>query len=131
MPYFERLKNTLKIPIRIIAVIKAAISKYLRVTPLISNEPKLPKLGNGSPKYLGSMPIQLFNIVLSKISIPIVRIATENTGSPTIGLKKVLSTNNPISPVKMMPIMKAIQKGTPLSTARALIIPAPTTANAG
>ena len=59
------------------------------------------------------------------------RIATEKTGSPTIGLKKVLSTNNPISPVKMIPIMKAIQKGTPLSTARALIIPAPTTANAG
>jgi len=32
---------------------------------------------------------------------------------------------------EMIPIMKAIQKGTPLSTARALIIPAPTTANAG
>ena len=73
----------------------------------------------------------MFNTVRKRISIPIVRIATENTGSPTIGRKKALSTIKPISPVATIPIMNASQKGTPLSTASALIIPAPTTTNAG
>ena len=36
---------------------------------------------------------------LINISIPIVKIATEKTGSPTIGLKKVLSIIKPITPV--------------------------------
>ena len=57
--------------------------------------------------------------------------ATENTGSPTIGLRKVLSTISPKTPVNAIPINKAIQKGTPLSTASELISPAPTTAKAG
>ena len=125
------MKNTPKIPIKTNAVISAAISKYFRVTPLTSKDPKFPKLGKGSPKYLGSIPIHLFKIVLNKISIPIVRIATEKTGSPTIGLKKVLSTSKPIRPVKTIPMINASQKGTPRSTARPLIIPAPTTAKAG
>ena len=115
----------------IIAVNNAANSRYFRVTPFSSRDPKFPKLGNGSPKYLGFKPIQLLRIVLRRISIPIVRIATENTGSPTIGRKKVLSTINPIKPVAIIPIINASQKGTPRSTASALINPAPTTTSAG
>ena len=65
---------------------------------------------------------------LSNISIPIVKIATENTGSPTIGLKKVLSIIKLKIPVKETPNNNAIQNGKPLSTASELIIPAPTTA---
>ena len=113
------------------AVKNADISKYLRVTPKISVEPKLPKLGNGSPKYLGFNPIQLSSVVLRRISIPIVKIATENTGSPTIGLKKVLSISRLNIPVINTPKIKAIQKGIPRSTASELINPAPTTARAG
>ena len=114
-----------------IAVAKAAISKYLMVTSPICAEPKFPNVGNGSPIYLGLSPIQLSKVVLSNISIPIVNMATENTGSPTIGLKNVLSTISPKTPVKEIPIIKAIQKGMPLSTASELINPAPTTAKAG
>ena len=101
------------------------------MTPPISVEPKVPNVGNGSPIYLGFRPIQLSKVVLNNISIPIVNIATENTGSPTIGLKKVLSTISPITPVNVIPIIKDIQKGIPLSTAKELISPAPTTAKAG
>ena len=114
-----------------IAVVNAAISKYLIVTPENCAEPKFPNVGNGSPIYLGFSPIQLSKVVLNKISIPIVNIATENTGSPTIGLKKVLSTISPNTPVNVIPINRANQKGTPLSTASELISPAPTTAKAG
>ena len=70
------------------------------------------------------MPIQLSRTVLNKISIPIVKTATEKTGSPTIGLKKVLSISNPRIPVKMTPKNNASQNGIPLSTANELIIPA-------
>ena len=94
-------------------------------------DPKFPKLGNGSPRYLGFKPIQLSKTVLKSISIPIVKIATEKTGSPTIGLKKVRSINKLSIPVKTIPNIKDIQNGTPLSTAKALIKAAPTTANAG
>ena len=114
-----------------IAVVNAAISKYLMVTSPICAEPKFPNVGNGSPIYLGLRPIQLSKVVLNNISIPIVNMATENTGSPTIGLRKVLSTISPKTPVNAIPINKAIQKGTPLSTASELISPAPTTAKAG
>ena len=117
--------------IRTTPVNKAAISKYFKVTSPTLTDPKFPKLWNGSPKYLGFKPIQLFKTVLKSISIPIVKIATENTGSPTIGLKKVLSITRPIIPVKRMPTINAIQNGTPRSTASALINPAPTTTNAG
>ena len=113
------------------AVKKAEISKYFKVTPETVIDPKLPKLGNGSPKYLGFKPIQLSRVVLSSISIPIVKIATENTGSPTIGLKKVLSISRLKTPVINIPKIKAIQKGIPRSTANELINPAPTTARAG
>ena len=68
---------------------------------------------------------------LKSRSIPIVRIATEKTGSPTIGRKKVRSTISPIKPVATIPMINANQNGTPLSTARALITPAPTTTSAG
>ena len=77
------------------------------------------------------MPIQLSRTVLNKISIPIVKTATEKTGSPTMGLKNVLSITKPTIPVKITPKNNAIQNGIPLSTAKELIIPAPTTAKAG
>ena len=81
--------------------------------------------------YFGFMPIQLSRTVLNKISIPIVRTATEKTGSPTIGLKKVLSISSPKIPVKITPKNNASQNGIPLSIANELMIPAPTTASAG
>jgi len=65
------------------------------------------------------------------MSIPIVKMATEKTGSPTIGLRKVLSRIRLNNPVSKIPKTKANQKGTPLSTASELIIAAPTTASAG
>ena len=117
--------------ISITAVRNAEISKYFNVTPLIDIEPKFPYDGNGSPIYLGFKPIQLSRVVLSKISIPIVKIATEKTGSPTIGLKKVLSIKRLNIPVIETPSTNEIQNGNPLSTASELIIPAPTTAKAG
>tara|TARA_Y100001936_G_C15719489_1_gene480211 strand:- start:206 stop:451 length:246 start_codon:yes stop_codon:yes gene_type:complete len=48
-----------------------------------------------------------------------------------MGLKKVRSINKLNKPVKKIPMIKANQKGIPLSTAKALMRPAPTTAKAG
>ena len=43
-----------------------------------------------------------------------VKTATEKTGSPTIGLKKVLSKIRPRTPVKIIPRKKANRKGIPI-----------------
>ena len=130
-PYLENLKNRDKSIITAIAAINPVSSKYLRETSPILREPKFPNLANESPIYLGFNPIQLSSNVLINISIPIVSIATENTGSPTIALKNVLSIIKPRMPVIKIPNGSAIQKEIPLLTANALIIPAPATARAG
>jgi hypothetical protein len=130
-PYFDFLKKIDKTEIKIIAVIIADISKYFKLIPDTLNEPSVPKVGNGSPRYLGLTPIQLSSKVLKRMSIPIVNTATAKTGSPTIGLKKVLSITVLSIPVNKIAKTSEGKKGNPLSTAKALIIPAPTTANAG
>ena len=114
-----------------IAANKPVSSRYFRETPPIDSDPKFPRSENESPIYLGFNPIQLSSTVRINISIPIVRIATEKTGSPTMALKKVLSINRPRIPVINIPNGRAIQKDIPLPTANALIIPAPATASAG
>ena len=68
--------------------------------------------------YLGLIPIQLSNTTRSNISIPIVSTATEKTGSPTIGLKKVLSKIKPSRPVKMIPMINANMNGIPICVAK-------------
>ena len=130
-PYFENLKNIERSAITPIAATRAVSSRYFKETPPILRDPKFPIIENESPMYLGFKPIQSSKTVLINISIPIVSIATEKTGSPTIALRKVLSITNPRIPVMNIPNGKAIQNDSPLSTAKKLIIPAPATARAG
>ena len=129
--YLEYLKNNVRRIMTIIEAPKAPNCKNFNVTSEIVIEPKFPHDEKGSPMYLGLRPIQLSKTVLNKMSKPIVNIATEKTGSPTIGLRKVLSIIKLSTPVRNIPKIKASQKGMPLSTAKELIIPAPTTASAG
>ena len=94
-------------------------------------EPKLPYDVKESPKNLGSSPIQSSKNVLIRISTPIVITATENTGSPTICLKTVLSIKRPTAPVSNIPINNDNQKLIPASVAKKHINPAPNAARAG
>ena len=75
--------------------------------------------------------LKIINNVLKRISIPIVNTATAKTGSPTIGRRNVLSTIELNIPVNKIARNSEGKKGKPLSTAKALINPAPTTAKAG